>query len=75
MKERRDKWTSFRTSESYKTAIAILKKQYQGDSESDIVHKALAQYIRTRFNDWNTDLQKLCDRLEYGFDTDTKPKK
>lgn len=69
MKEKRGNRTSFRVSESYLQGIEVLKKQYLSDSEADIVHKALAHYIRGTVHDWNDDLQKLCDRLQYGFDS------
>lgn len=74
--EKRIGTKTFRYTESYADAIDWLKNEFPRDSEADIIFKGLASLIRSRTYHYkeDKDLQKLRDRLEYGYDTDT-PKK
>lgn len=60
-----------RKGSEFDDAIALLKKQYPRKTAADIIHSALARYLRVAIHNFDKETQKLADRLEYNCDTDT----
>ena len=71
VKQKRDQRLDLRVNGALIEGLDTIKGTGK-DSYSDIIHKAVARYVRYNGNGNVKDLNKLSDRIEYGFEADEK---
>ena len=66
MAKNRTKMLEIRCNDELLKAIELLKKQYPKKSTADIIYQCVARSLRADLHEWNTELQQLADKLQYG---------